>query len=90
MILQTLILPFFNDSALDINSNFNRLLSILDELEKTHTPLKKLTKREDKFRNKPWINGKIQKMMRIRDRILRKYKKNNNQSLINLHKQFRN
>ena len=83
-------LTFLNDSALDVNAKFNRLLSILDELVQTHAPLKKLTKRDIKFRNKPWINGKIQKMMRIRDRILRKLKKNNNQSLIDLYKQFRN
>ena len=63
---------------------------ILDEVVKTHAPLKKLTKRDIKFRNKPWINSKIKKMMRIRDRILRKLKKNNNQSLIDLYKQFRN
>ena len=34
--------------------------------------------------------AKYKKMMRIRDRILRKLKKNNNQSLIDLYKQFRN
>ena len=83
-------LTFLNDSALVVNAKFNRLLSILDELVQTHAPLKKLTKRDIKFRNKPWINGKIQKMMRIRDRILRKLKKNNNQSFIDQYKQFRN
>ena len=40
--------------------------------------------------NKPWINGKIQKMMRIRDKLLKKIKKNKDQSLIDLYKQFRN
>ena len=59
----------------DVNAKFNRFLSILDELVKRHAP---------------WINGKIQKMMRIRDRILRKLKKNSNQSLIDLYKQLRN
>ena len=83
-------LTFLSDSALDVNAKFNGLLSILDEVVKTHAPLKKLTKRDIKFRNKPWINSKIKKMMRIRDRILRKLKKNNNQSLIDLYKQFRN
>ena len=83
-------LTFLNDHALDVNAKFNRLLSILDELVKTHAPLKKLTKRDIKFRNKLWINGKIQKMIRIRDWILRKLKKNNNESLIDLYKQFRN
>ena len=83
-------LSYLNDSALDVNSRFNRLLSSLDELVKTHAPLRKLTKKDIKFRNKPWINGKIQKMMRIRDQILKKLKKNNNQALIDLYKKFRN
>ena len=74
-------ISYLNDSASDVNSKFNRLLSSLDELVKTHAPLRKLTKKDTKFRNKPWINGKIQKMMRIRDQILKKLKKNNNQSL---------
>ena len=69
---------------------FNRLLSSLEKLVKTHAPLKKLTKNDIKFRNKPWINGKIQKMMRIRDNLLKKIKKNKDQSLIDLYKQFRN
>ena len=68
-------LAFLNDSGLDINAKFNRFLSILDELVETHAPLKKLTKRDVKFRNKPWINGKMQKMTHIRDRILGKLKK---------------
>ena len=67
-----------------------RLLYNTDELVKTHAPLKKISKREIKFRNKPWISGKIQKMMRIRDNLLKKIKKNNNQSFVDLFKQFRN
>ena len=86
----SLDLSFLNDSALDVNAKFNRLLSSLDKLVKTHAPLKKLTKSDIKFRNKPWINGKIQKMMRIRDNLLKKIKKNKDQSLMDLHKQFRN
>ena len=83
-------LSYLNESAVDINAKFNRFLFNLDEVVKTHAPLRKLKKRDIKFRNKPWINGKIQKMMRIRDRILKKLKKNSNQALIDLYKKFRN
>ena len=83
-------LTYLNDSALDENAKFNRLLSSHDELVITHAPLKKLTKKDFEFRNKPWITGKIQKMMRIRDRFLRKLKKNNSQALVDLYKKFRN
>ena len=79
-------LSFLNDITLDVNGKFDRFLSILNELVKTHAPLKKLTKREIKFRNKPWINEKIQKMMRISDRLLGRLKKTNDQSVKDLTK----
>ena len=87
---KNLDLSFLNDSALDLNAKFNRLLSVLDELVDTHAPLEKLTKRNIKFRNKPWINSKIQKMMHIRDKLRRKLKKTNDQSVKDLCKGFRN
>ena len=87
---ENLDLAFLNESCLDINAKFNRFLSILDESVETRAPLRRLTKGDIKFRNKPWINSKIQKMMRIRDRLLEKLKKNNDQSLKDLYKKFRN
>ena len=83
-------LAFLNDNSLDVDAEFNRFLSILDELVKTHATLRKLSKRDIKFRNKPWISGKIQKMMHLRDRLLRNLAKNNDQSLKDLYKKFRN
>ena len=83
-------LTYLNDGQLVINSKFNRFLSNLDKLVKTHAPLKKLTKKEVKLRNKPWINSKIQKMMRIKDKLLKKLKRNNDQPTRDLFKKFRN
>ena len=56
----SLDLNYLKDNFLDVNSKFNKFLSSLDILVKNHAPLKKLSKRDMKFRNKPWINGKIQ------------------------------
>ena len=61
-------LEYVNDSQIDVNSKFNRFL---DEIVRNHAPLKKLAKRDLKLRNKPWINSRIQKMMRPRDNILK-------------------
>ena len=83
-------LTYLNHDQVDINSKFNRFLSNLDKLVKTHAPLKKLTKNEVKLRNKPWINGKIQKMIRIKDKLLKKLKKSNDQPTRDLFKKFRN
>ena len=46
-------LNYLTDNALDVNAKFNRFLSRLDELVKAHAPLKKLSKKDIKFRNKP-------------------------------------
>ena len=45
---------------------------------------------EKQTKSKPWINAKIQKMMCIRDKLLRKLKRNSNHTLKDLYKQFRN
>ena len=83
-------LDYLKDNFLDINSKFTKFLSSLDIRVTNHAPLKKLSKRDMKFRNKPWSNGKIQKMMRIRDRLFHKIKRNNDTSLKDLYKKFRN
>ena len=83
-------LDYLRDNLLDVNSKFNKFLSSLDILVKNHAPLKKLSKRDMKFRNKPWINNKIQKMMRIRDRLFHKIKRDNDTPLKDLYKKFRN
>ena len=43
-----------------------------------------------KLRNKPWINGKIQKMILIKARLLKNLKKRNDQPTRGLFKKFRN
>ena len=40
--------------------------------------------------SKPWINGRIKKMMKIRDHILKKLKKDNSAKNHHLYKKFRN
>ena len=83
---KNLDLAFLKDKSLDVDAKFNRFLSILDELVKTHAPLIKLSRRDIKFRNKPWISGKIQEMMRLIDRLLRNLAKSNDQSHKDLYK----
>ena len=55
---------YLNDGQTDVNAKFNRFLASLDEIVRNHAPLRKLTKRDLKLRNEPWINSRIQKMMR--------------------------
>ena len=87
---KNLDLSYLNDSSSKINTKFNRFLSSLDELVKNHAPAKKHSKKDVKFGNKPWINARIQKMMRIRDKLFLKLRKSNDQSVLDLYKRFRN
>ena len=43
-----------------------------------------------KLKDKPWINSRIQKMIRIRDRVLLKLKNKASDDNRNLYKKFRN
>ena len=81
---------YLNENINDVNAKFNRFLDNLNDIVKKHAPLKKLTKKELKLRNKPWINGRIQKMMRLRDKALKKLRKKPDEATKFLHKQFRN
>ena len=62
---------YLNETINDVNAKFNRYLDNLNDIVKKHAPLKKFTKKELKLRNKPWINSRIQKMMRLPDKALK-------------------
>ena len=73
-----------------MNAKFNRFLASLDEIVRNYAPLKKLTKRDLKLRNKPWINSRIQKMMHLRDNILKRLRRKPDATQSLLYKKFRN
>ena len=65
----------WNIGKLQVNLKFKIFLHNLYDIVKKHAPLKKLTKKELKLRNKPWINSRIQKMMQLREKALKKLRK---------------
>ena len=81
---------YFETSDMDVNKKFDRFLKDLSTLTNKHAPIIKRSRKEMKLKDKPWINNKIQKMMRIRDRILLKLKKKSTNDNLTLHKKFRN
>ena len=85
-----LVWMFHSRKMNNMNAKFNRFLANVNEIVKKHAPLKKLTKNDLKLRNKPWINNRIQKMMRLRDRLLKKIRKKPDATTKHLYKQFRN
>ena len=85
-----LTFDYLNDNQSDVNEKFNRFLDDLNKIIGQHAPLKKLSKRDLKLRNKPWINSRTQQMMRIRDKYIKQFRKKSDPATIILYKQCRN
>ena len=81
---------YLENSELDVNNKFDRSLKDLNTLTKQHAPIKRRSRKEIKLKDKPWINNRIQKMMRIRDKISQKLKKQQTPENLKLYKKFRN
>ena len=63
---------FIYDNVLIVNEKLTKFLPDLEDIVQNHAPLKKLIRKDNKLRNKPWINIRIIKMINLRDKILRK------------------
>ena len=56
-----------------------------------HAPIKKLNANEIKFRSKPWINPALAKMIRIKNKLFKRSKRQpSNESIKALYNKFRN
>ena len=75
---------------MDVYKNFDRFLKDLSTLTNKHAHIIKRSRKEMKLKDKLWIDNKIQKMMRTRDKILLKLKKKRTHDNVALYKKFRN
>ena len=90
MISIRLIFTYLENSDLDMNNEFDRFLKDLNTLTNRHVPVKRRRRKEMKLKDKPWIDNRILKMMRICDRILQKMKKQQTPDNVKLYKKVRN
>ena len=81
---------YLENNDLDVNNKFDTFLKDLNTLANQHAPIKRRSRKKMKLKDKPWINNRILKMMRIRDRILQKMKKQPTPDNVKLYKKFRN
>ena len=81
---------YIDSMDMNMNTKFDRFLGELNSLTHKHAPIKKRSRKELKLVEKPWINSRLQKMMRIRDKILLKLRKKPTDDNLNLYKKFRN
>ena len=65
-------LRFLNDDNVSVDDKFTSLYEGVSSLVDTHVPSKKMTRKEIKLQSKPWINFKIAKLIKYRDRLKRR------------------
>ena len=81
---------FLSNEGTSLDIKFEKFLLNLQCLIENHCPKKKLNKKALKLRNKPWINLRIQKMMKMRDKLLHQFKITKLPADLVAYKQFRN
>ena len=75
----------------NVHNLFNDFYSKLEGSVNRHAPLKKLSPKEIKIKNKPWLNTIILKMIKIRNKVFhRKKRQPNNEHCKQLYNLLRN
>ena len=81
----------FNVEFEDVNDQFNDFYFKIEGCVNRHAPLKKLKPKEAKLQQKPWISKELIKMIKIRNRLFqRKKRQPNNLNVKKLYNLFRN
>ena len=81
----------FDNNLEDVNKEFQDFYFRLKGCIDRHAPLKKLTPKETKLKHKPWISININKMIKIKDKLFhRKKRQPNNLEIKRLYNLFRN
>ena len=81
----------FNNNFKDVNDQFGDFYFKLSGCIDRHAPTKELTAKELKLKNKPWISSTIIKMIKLRNKIFeRKKRQPNNEAVKRVYNLFRN
>ena len=84
-------IQMFQKEFVNVNDQFVDFFFKLDGCVNRHAPLKKLTNKEFKLKQKPWITSKILKMIAIKNKLFnRKKRQPNNDNIKRLYNIFRN
>ena len=75
---------YFNNDS-DINYIYDKSLEDITTLAEKHVSIIKCTKKE----SKPWNNNRIPKKMKVRDQLLRKMKRDRNETNTQIYKKLR-
>ena len=81
----------WNYSHYNVNDSFNDFYTKLEASVDRHAPVRKLTAREIKIKNKPWLSTEILKIIKIKNKIFaRKKRQPNNENCERLYNLLRN
>ena len=81
----------FDNNLVDVNDQFKDFYLRLEGCVERHAPLKKLTPKEVKFKYKPWITADVNKMIKLKNKLFqRKKRQANNLEVRRLYNLFRN
>ena len=76
---------------MDVNDQFQDFYFKLEGCVERHTPLRKLTPKEIKLKQKPWITSELVKMIKIKNKLFnRKKRQQDNVNIKLLYNLFRN
>ena len=76
----------FNENLKDINDQFGDFYFKLSGCVDRHAPVKELTPKELKIKNKPWITPNIIKMIKVRNKFFKRKKRQpNNDNIIKVY-----
>ena len=67
----------------NVHDLFKDFYSKVEGSVNRHAPLKKLSPKEIKIKNKPWLNVEILKMIKIRNKVFHRKKDNPTMSTVN-------
>ena len=81
---------FLQDTNHSLNSKFGMFFQTVSDYVDNHAPLKTMNKKDLKLQSKPWINSKILRIIKYRDKLKRKLNKKFTHNNEYLHKKFRN
>ena len=83
-------MDFLENSSISTNRKFDLFYEMVSSYVDHHVPIKKLSKKDLKFLSNPWINLKIQRLIKYRDKLLRKLNRKFTHNNEYLYKKFRN
>ena len=81
---------FLNDDNVSVDDKFTSFYEGVSNLVDKHIPSKKMTRKEIKLQSKPWINFKIAKLIKYRDRLKRRMIRKRTLDNEYLYKKFKN